>query len=143
IRSHPESGAATMRFRTRSLLLAMVVTAVTAVTAFSAFAAEKVFEATTPSAPALSPSAGAERVAAPLIAAPSRNVIAEPEATTPPQKALATITSNAVVGNWSATTSWAGGVLPGPGDDVVIANGATITIDTSPTINSLTVGQGA
>jgi hypothetical protein len=31
-------------------------------------------------------------------------------------------------GNWSATDTWAGGVLPGP-DDIAIANGFTVTID--------------
>jgi hypothetical protein len=31
-------------------------------------------------------------------------------------------------GNWSATSTWQGGVLPGP-DDIAIANGFTVTID--------------
>lgn len=54
------------------------------------------------------------------------------------------ISSNAVTGNWSATTSWSGGVVPTAGDNVTIVNGATITIDTAsnPTVNNLTVGGG-
>ncbi len=55
----------------------------------------------------------------------------------------ATVTSTATGGNWSATTTWAGGAVPGTSDDVVIANGATVTINANITIASITVGQGA
>ncbi|MDP2886172.1 MAG: T9SS type A sorting domain-containing protein [Ignavibacteria bacterium] len=53
-----------------------------------------------------------------------------------------TITSTATGGKWSATTTWAGGAVPAASDDVVIANGATVTIDANVTVASITVGQG-
>ncbi|MDQ6609026.1 MAG: G8 domain-containing protein, partial [Bacteroidota bacterium] len=54
----------------------------------------------------------------------------------------APITSTAAGGNWSATTSWVGGIIPAATDDVTIANAAIVTIDVSTTVNSLTIGQG-
>ncbi|MBL7968557.1 MAG: HYR domain-containing protein, partial [Prolixibacteraceae bacterium] len=55
----------------------------------------------------------------------------------------ATITSTGTGGNWSNPATWVGGIVPAAGDDVVIADGATVTIDTDPaTLNSLVVGQG-
>ena len=55
----------------------------------------------------------------------------------------ATITANAVTGNWSVTGSWSGGAVPTSADDVIIPSGATITIDGSTsTCLSLTVQNG-
>jgi hypothetical protein len=54
----------------------------------------------------------------------------------------ATITSNAVTGNWSTKSSWVGNVVPGNTDDVIIANGANITMQGSTTMNSLTINSG-
>jgi len=54
-----------------------------------------------------------------------------------------TVTSTTTGGLWSATGTWSGGVLPTASDNVIIADGATVTIDvTTATCWSLTVGQG-
>jgi len=54
----------------------------------------------------------------------------------------ATINSTAVGGNWSNPSTWVGGVVPAAGDEVTIADGATVTIDSdTPAIGSLTIGQ--
>ncbi|MFZ4521324.1 MAG: T9SS type A sorting domain-containing protein [Bacteroidales bacterium] len=53
------------------------------------------------------------------------------------------IISNVVVGNWSASGTWVGGIAPTHFDNVTIADGATITIDaTSANCANLNVGQG-
>ncbi|MBS1756542.1 MAG: hypothetical protein JSU03_04635 [Bacteroidetes bacterium] len=55
----------------------------------------------------------------------------------------ATITSNAVTGNWNSTSSWAGGVIPGAGDDVIIADGAIITVNSAGAVaNTIIIGGG-
>ena len=46
-------------------------------------------------------------------------------------------------GDWSNTANWFGGTLPGPTDDVVIANmfpSASATLDMDVTVNSITIG---
>jgi hypothetical protein len=54
-----------------------------------------------------------------------------------------TITSTSLGGLWSSSATWVGGVLPGLGDNVVIADGATVTVNQAVSgINNLTVGQG-
>ena len=58
------------------------------------------------------------------------------------QKIPTNITSTPSGGNWSVGTTWVGGIVPSSIDNVTIANGATVTIDTSPIVNNLTVGQG-
>ncbi len=52
-----------------------------------------------------------------------------------------TITSIAN-GNWNATGTWDCGCVPTAGDNVIIANGTTVTLDINGSCNSLTVGQG-
>ncbi|HSY77817.1 MAG TPA: hypothetical protein VK890_13210, partial [Bacteroidia bacterium] len=55
----------------------------------------------------------------------------------------ANISSQAVVGNWNATTSWVGGVVPAAGDNVTIVNGATITLTAAITqTGTITVNSG-
>ena len=56
--------------------------------------------------------------------------------------AAGTRTSTAVGGLWSATGTWVGGIVPSSADNAVIANGATVTIDTAAACLNLTVGQG-
>lgn len=53
------------------------------------------------------------------------------------------INCNGAGGPWSATSTWSGGILPSATDNVTIDDGCTVTVDTSATINNLTVGQGA
>jgi Secretion system C-terminal sorting domain/PKD-like domain len=55
----------------------------------------------------------------------------------------ATITSNAVTGNWNNPGSWVGGNVPLPTDDVVIVSGAIITINGGATMNNLTINSGS
>ncbi|MCX6266150.1 MAG: T9SS type A sorting domain-containing protein [Bacteroidetes bacterium] len=60
----------------------------------------------------------------------------------PPSNApLATITSTATGGNWNAGGTWVGGVVPSSTDNVVIASGATITLDGVRTCASLTINR--
>jgi len=55
----------------------------------------------------------------------------------------ASITSNGTGGgNWSLTSTWAGGVVPGSADNVVIKDGDVVTVNQAATINALTVGEG-
>ena len=62
---------------------------------------------------------------------------------------LLTATSQAAVitsvasGNWNNASTWAGGVIPGPSDDVVINNAShTITLDVNASIVNLDVTNG-
>ncbi|MBC7695306.1 MAG: gliding motility-associated C-terminal domain-containing protein [Burkholderiales bacterium] len=51
--------------------------------------------------------------------------------------------SNAVTGNWNATTSWAGGVIPTGNDSVIIVNGSNITLNVNAQIFSLQINTTA
>ncbi|KAA9325364.1 T9SS type A sorting domain-containing protein [Hymenobacter busanensis] len=53
----------------------------------------------------------------------------------------AAVSSTATGGNWSAPTTWAGGVVPAATDDVTIVAGATVTLDVAAACASLTVAN--
>jgi hypothetical protein len=46
-------------------------------------------------------------------------------------------------GNWGTAGTWSPSGVPTAGDNVTIANGHTVTVNTNATCNNLTVGQGA
>ncbi|MCU0433105.1 MAG: T9SS type A sorting domain-containing protein [Bacteroidia bacterium] len=46
-------------------------------------------------------------------------------------------------GNWNTGSTWNIGTVPGPADNVIIANTHTVTINTNAACNNLQVGQGA
>lgn len=52
------------------------------------------------------------------------------------------IVSTPVGGNWSAATTWVGGVVPTANDNVTITDAATVTIDTAAVAATLNVGTG-
>lgn len=52
---------------------------------------------------------------------------------------MAIITSTALGGNWNDGTSWVGGAVPQPGDDVIIVNGATILMTGNQVCNDITI----
>jgi hypothetical protein len=56
--------------------------------------------------------------------------------------AFSQITSTPAGGNWNSTSTWVGGTVPGSADDVIIADGATVTINANASALSITVGQG-
>ena len=59
------------------------------------------------------------------------------------QAQAATITSNGTGGgNWNTAATWAGGGVPGPGGDAVIANGDTVTVTNLQQPDTLTVNAG-
>ncbi len=54
----------------------------------------------------------------------------------------ATITSS-TSGNWSNTTTWVGGVVPGSSDNVVIASGHNVTVDANSLCTSIVINAPA
>ena len=52
------------------------------------------------------------------------------------------IDSAKVTGNWSVTTNWSTGALPGTSDTAYIADGVTCTINQNVTVGSLIIGGG-
>lgn len=61
----------------------------------------------------------------------------------PGKSSLAAISSTGTGGLWSSPATWAGGVVPGAGDDVTIIGGSAVVIDGDITVASVTVGDSA
>lgn len=53
------------------------------------------------------------------------------------------ISSTAAGGPWSSPATWVGNVVPGQGDDVTIADGAAVVIDTQASARSVAIGSGS
>ena len=68
--------------------------------------------------------------------------VSSPTSGTQTTNPTANIVSTGVGGLWSVPATWVGGIVPNGGDNATIVNGATVTIDISPTLNNLTVGGG-
>ncbi len=47
--------------------------------------------------------------------------------------------TSAMTGNWNNTSTWVGGIVPISTDNVIIANGHTVTVNTAGTINNVTI----
>lgn len=45
-------------------------------------------------------------------------------------------------GNWNSSSTWLFGIIPGSGDDAVIANANTVTVTANVSCNSVTIGNG-
>lgn len=54
----------------------------------------------------------------------------------------ATRTSTATGGTWATGSTWEGGTAPDSGDDVVIVNGATVTLGANTSIRNVTINAG-
>jgi hypothetical protein len=50
--------------------------------------------------------------------------------------------SNVITGNWNATATWSGGVVPASSDTAEIVNGATVTVSSSATCAGVKVDSG-
>jgi hypothetical protein len=55
---------------------------------------------------------------------------------------MATITANAVTGDWNVGSSWVGGVVPTSADDVILPSGSIITANVDITVLSLFADRG-
>ena len=53
----------------------------------------------------------------------------------------ATITSTAGGGNWNSAATWVGGVIPGAGDNVIIAG--NVTVNANASVTNVTINTGA
>ncbi|HMT29616.1 MAG TPA: G8 domain-containing protein [Bacteroidia bacterium] len=51
-------------------------------------------------------------------------------------------TPNVTGGLWSNPATWVNGDYPGPGDDVTIPDGVTVTLDAVQSVKNLTIGNG-
>ncbi len=60
-----------------------------------------------------------------------------------PTGVFASAITTSQTGNWSATSTWVGGVLPGAGDTVTITSGVNLTVDVNASSTSVTFASAS
>ncbi|MCK3685488.1 HYR domain-containing protein, partial [Maribellus sp. YY47] len=78
-----------------------------------------------------------------LQAEPQAEPQAEAEEELVLKSGMATIYSTGIGGAWSESSTWEGGVVPGPDDDVVIVVGATVTVNGADSCSNIEIESGA
>ena len=76
------------------------------------------------------------------VQAVSEGALSSAAATNATTSPAGNISCNGAGGTWSSTSTWAGGIVPGAGDNVTISTGCAVSINTDAAALSLTVNSG-